>query len=45
VLPSTKTGQALLDLAIDFRAWQRLHASGLTNAEAAEAMTRVVRCA
>jgi AcrR family transcriptional regulator len=44
VLPSTNPAQALLDLAIDFRGWQRLHASGLTNAEAAEAMTRAVGC-
>jgi AcrR family transcriptional regulator len=34
--------QATLDLALDFRTWKRLAASGLSAAEAAEAMTRAV---
>jgi AcrR family transcriptional regulator len=33
---------AALDLALDFRAWQRLRAAGLTNAEAAETMVRAI---
>jgi AcrR family transcriptional regulator len=43
-LPGRKRSQAALDLALDFRGWQRLRASGLSNAEAAEAMARSILC-
>jgi hypothetical protein len=35
--------QAALALALDFHAWKRLHASGLTDAESAETMVRAIR--
>jgi AcrR family transcriptional regulator len=42
-LPETPNVQAALDLALDFHAWKRLHASGLTDAESAETMVRAIR--
>lgn len=44
VVPETKPAQAALDLALDFHAWKRLRASGLTNREAAETMVRAIFC-
>jgi AcrR family transcriptional regulator len=44
VVPETRAARAALDLALDFRAWQRLRSSGLTNAEAAGAMVRAIAC-
>jgi AcrR family transcriptional regulator len=44
VVPGREAAQAALDLALDFRAWQRLRAAGLTSAKAAEAMTRAILC-
>jgi AcrR family transcriptional regulator len=41
-LPDTPATQAALDLALDFRAWKRLAASGLSATDAADAMTRAV---
>jgi AcrR family transcriptional regulator len=35
---------AALDLALEFRTWQRLHASGLSSAEAADTMARALAC-
>jgi hypothetical protein len=35
---------AALDLALEFRTWQPLHASGLSGAEAADTMARALRC-
>jgi AcrR family transcriptional regulator len=43
-VPRARRSQAALDLALDFRGWQRLHASGLSNAEAAETMARAILC-
>src|SRR5438105_192561 len=42
VLDPRKATQAALDLALDFRAWQRLRASGLSNGEGAETMARAI---
>ena len=36
--------QAAAQAALDFRAWQRLRASGLSNAEAGARMTRAILC-
>jgi AcrR family transcriptional regulator len=44
VVPEEKDAQAALDLALEFRTWQRLRRSELTNEEAAELMTRAVLC-
>jgi AcrR family transcriptional regulator len=41
-LPRRKGAQAALDLALDFRTWQRLRRSGLSSQAAAEAMLRAV---
>jgi AcrR family transcriptional regulator len=41
-LGETAATQAALDLALDFRTWRRLAASGLSGSEAAELMTRSV---
>jgi len=41
-LPRTRRASAALDLALDFRAWQRLARAGLSPADAAETMTRAV---
>jgi AcrR family transcriptional regulator len=38
------TLRAALGLALDFRAWQRLRAGGLSNREAAETMARAILC-
>jgi AcrR family transcriptional regulator len=35
---------AALDLALDFHAWKRLRASGLTNGEVVETMVRSIAC-
>jgi AcrR family transcriptional regulator len=35
---------AALDLALEFRTWQRLHASRLSSADAADTMARALRC-
>jgi len=43
-LPHGLRSQAALDLGLDFRGWQRLRASGLSNRDAAEAMARAVLC-
>jgi AcrR family transcriptional regulator len=40
--PRRKAAQAELDLALDFRTWQRLRRSGLSSGPAAEAMARAV---
>lgn len=40
-----KRVQAALDLALDFHAWQRLRASGLDSADAADLMAEAVLCA
>jgi AcrR family transcriptional regulator len=39
-----KAALAALDLALELRTWQRLHASGLSSAEAAETMARALAC-
>jgi AcrR family transcriptional regulator len=44
VLPRRKAARATLDLALDFRCWQRLRAAGLSNREAAETMVRAIDC-
>jgi AcrR family transcriptional regulator len=41
-LPRRAAAQALLDLALDFRTWQRLRRSGLSNRAAADAMVRAL---
>ena len=41
-LPETPAARAALDLALDFRTWRSLTASGLSNEAAAESMTRAV---
>lgn len=43
-VPQDARGLALLDLALDFYAWRRLARSGLSAAEAAEAMAVALRC-
>jgi AcrR family transcriptional regulator len=42
-LPRRKSARATLDLALDFRTWQRLSRSGLSTAGAADAMVRSLR--
>jgi AcrR family transcriptional regulator len=42
--PDDQRVAALLDLALDFHAWKRLRASGLSNEEAAETMVRAIAC-
>jgi AcrR family transcriptional regulator len=44
-LPADIRAQAALSLALDFRAWQRLTASGLSVGEAADLMAGSVLCA
>ena len=44
VLPRRKAVQATLDLALDFRCWQRLRAAGLPNRRAAGTMVRAILC-
>jgi AcrR family transcriptional regulator len=41
-LPASRHSAAVLELALDFRAWQRLSHAGLPPSEAAEAMSRAV---
>jgi hypothetical protein len=41
-LSPQKRVRAALDLALDFRAWQRLHQSGLSRREAVETMVAAV---
>jgi AcrR family transcriptional regulator len=43
-LPDEQRVHALLDLALDFRAWKRLRASGLSNREAAGTMAHAILC-
>jgi AcrR family transcriptional regulator len=42
VVSQSKPAQAALELALDFRTWQRLAGFGLTNGEAAETMIRSI---
>ena len=42
VLPRRRTARAALELALDFRTWQRLHRSGLATPAAANAMVRAL---
>jgi hypothetical protein len=44
VLPRRKRALAALGLALDFRTFKRLRASGLSVHEAAETMVRALRC-
>jgi AcrR family transcriptional regulator len=41
-LPRRRAARAALELALDFRTWQRLHRSGLSSAAAADAMVRAL---
>jgi AcrR family transcriptional regulator len=42
-LPRRRGAKAALDLALDFRTWQRLHRSGLSNKAATDVMVRALR--
>jgi AcrR family transcriptional regulator len=42
VVPEREPARAALDLALDFHAWKRLRASGLSSRDAAEAMVRAI---
>jgi AcrR family transcriptional regulator len=42
VLPRSKRARAALELALDFRTWQRLSRSGLSSAAAADVMVRAL---
>jgi AcrR family transcriptional regulator len=44
VVPERRAALAALDLALDFRTWKRLRASGLTSDEAVETMVRAIAC-
>jgi AcrR family transcriptional regulator len=41
-LPRRRTAQAALDLALDFKSWQSLRRSGLSNETAADTMARAI---